>query len=59
MIRPPQQRPELELALLSFRRAFMTVGAFSFFINLLMLTPAIYMLQIYDRALGSRNVTTC
>ncbi|MBK7673278.1 MAG: type I secretion system permease/ATPase [Candidatus Accumulibacter sp.] len=53
-----QQRPELEEALLSFRRAFLTVGAFSFFINLLMLTPAIYMLQIYDRALGSSNVTT-
>jgi ATP-binding cassette subfamily C exporter for protease/lipase len=58
MTKPPQQRPELELALLSFRHAFMTVGAFSFFINLLMLTPAIYMLQIYDRALGSNNVTT-
>ncbi|WP_300337341.1 type I secretion system permease/ATPase [Accumulibacter sp.] len=52
------QRSELEAALLSFRRAFMTVGAFSFFTNLLMLTPAIYMLQIYDRALGSRNTTT-
>jgi len=58
MTKPPQQRPELELALLSFRRAFVTVGAFSFFINLLMLTPSIYMLQIYDRALGSRNLTT-
>ncbi|WP_299162787.1 type I secretion system permease/ATPase [Accumulibacter sp.] len=52
------QRPELERALLSFRRAFLTVGAFSFFTNLLMLTPSIYMLQIYDRALGSRNMTT-
>ena len=58
MTDPSQQRPELELALRSFRRAFATVGAFSFFINLLMLAPAIYMLQIYDRALGSRNVTT-
>ena len=58
MTKNPQQRPELEEALLSFRRAFLTVGAFSFFINLLMLTPTIYMLQIYDRALGSSNVTT-
>ena len=58
MIRSPQQRPELELVLLSFRRVFLTVGAFSFFINLLMLTPSIYMLQIYDRAMGSRNLTT-
>jgi len=54
----PSQRPELEQLLLSFRQAFMTVGAFSFFTNLLMLTPAIYMLQLYDRALGSRNPTT-
>ena len=54
----PSQRPELERALLSFRRAFLTVGAFSFFTNLLMLTPSLYMLQLYDRALGSRNPTT-
>lgn len=52
------QRPELARALLSFRRAFITVGAFSLFTNLLMLTPSIYMLQLYDRALGSRNETT-
>ena len=58
MTRPAQQRNELAEVLLSFRRAFLTVGSFSFFINLLMLTPAIYMLQIYDRALGSRNITT-
>ncbi|MEF8699406.1 MAG: type I secretion system permease/ATPase [Candidatus Accumulibacter sp. UW26] len=58
MIDNSRQRPELAEALLSFRRAFVTVGAFSFFINLLMLTPSIYMLQIYDRALGSNNVTT-
>ena len=58
MTKPPQQRPELAQALLSFRQAFVTIGSFSFFINLLMLTPSIYMLQIYDRALGSNNVTT-
>jgi ATP-binding cassette subfamily C exporter for protease/lipase len=58
MTKNSQQRPELEEALLSFRRAFLTVGAFSFFINLLMLTPSIYMLQVYDRALNSRNSTT-
>ncbi|QKS30260.1 MAG: type I secretion system permease/ATPase [Candidatus Accumulibacter similis] len=58
MNRPAQQRSELAEVLLSLRRAFITVGSFSFFVNLLMLTPAIYMLQIYDRALGSRNVTT-
>lgn len=35
MIDNSRQRPELAEALLSFRRAFVTVGAFSFFINLL------------------------
>lgn len=31
---------------------------FSLIINLLMLTPSIYMMQIYDRILTSRNMTT-
>ena len=49
---------ELKDALLSFRHAYVTVGAFSFAINLLMLTPSIYMLQIYDRVLGSGSTAT-
>lgn len=53
-----QPTGELRQALLTFRSAFVTVLAFSLIINLLMLAPAIYMLQVYDRALGSRNVTT-
>ena len=40
------------------RRYFYGVGAFSFVINMLMLVPAIYMLQVYDRVLTSRNETT-
>lgn len=48
----------LELALKQCKRAFISVGVFSMFINLLMLVPAIYMLQVYDRALGSRSVET-
>lgn len=31
---------------------------FSFFINLLMLTSSIYMLQVYDRVLSARNEST-
>ena len=34
------------------------VGLFSFFVNLLMLTGPIYMLNIYDRVLGSGSVET-
>lgn len=52
----PQQ--EIDGVLLGFRRAFIQVGAFSFVINVLMLMPALYMLQIYDRVMVSRNSTT-
>ena len=34
------------------------VGVFSFFINLLMLTAPLYMLQVYDRVLSSRSEST-
>lgn len=37
---------------------FVTAIVFSFFINLLMFVSPLYMLQIYDRVLGSRNETT-
>ncbi|MDO9054458.1 MAG: type I secretion system permease/ATPase [Gallionella sp.] len=52
----PQQ--EIDGVLLGFRRAFLQVGGFSFVINMLMLVPAIYMLQLYDRVLLSRNSAT-
>lgn len=45
-------------ALRGLRSAFWGLGAFSCAINLLLLVPAIYMLQIYDRVLGSRNEVT-
>jgi len=40
------------------RSAFFTVGAFSFCINLLVLTVPIYMLQLFDRILTSRSEDT-
>jgi ATP-binding cassette subfamily C exporter for protease/lipase len=43
------QRSELTAILWSFRREFLVVGIFSLVVNLLMLTPTIYMLQVYDR----------
>lgn len=51
-------RTELAEVLFSFRKAFYTAGVFSLFINMLGLVPSIYMLQVYDRVLQSRNVTT-
>jgi len=49
---------ELRVAITSFKHAFIAVIAFSMFLNLLALTPSIYMMQVYDRVLASRNVTT-
>ncbi|AZL73500.1 type I secretion system permease/ATPase [Pseudomonas oryziphila] len=51
-------RSELADALFQLRRSFYGLAGFSGVINVMMLTPAVYMLQVYDRALVSRNVTT-
>ena len=52
------QHSELSNVVNSFRGVFLAVGLFSFIINILLLAPSIYMLQVYDRALTSRNETT-
>jgi len=44
--------------LLYCRRYFIYAGIFSFFINMLMLTLPLYMLQIFDRVLSSRSEET-
>ncbi len=51
-------RSEVAAAIWAIRRPFYIVGGFSFLINMLMLTPTFYMLQMYDRVLGSRNELT-
>ncbi len=53
-----QSRSELSQVLQTFRQTFYQLAGFSAVINLLMLLPSIYMLQIYDRVLHSRNETT-
>jgi PrtD family type I secretion system ABC transporter len=45
-------------ALRGLRGTLVLVGIFSAFINLLMLTGPVYMLQIYDRVLSSGSVST-
>lgn len=49
---------EIMQSLLEFKKTFRTVGIFSAIINLLMIAPSIYMLQVFDRVLSSRNETT-
>lgn len=49
---------EITEALLQFKKTFHSIGAFTACINLLMLVPSIYMMQVYDRVLASHNETT-
>src|SRR5216684_4499736 len=51
-------RSELGAALASCRGAFIAIGLVSGMSNLLMLTGAMFMLEIYDRVLPSRSVPT-
>lgn len=52
------EKNSLQLAYAKFRVAFIATMVFSFFLNLLMFVGPLYMLQIYDRVLSSRNETT-
>ena len=45
-------------ALRTCRQHFFAAAAFSFFINLLLLAPAIYMLQVYDRVVATGGKAT-
>lgn len=49
---------ELRAALNESRAAFIAIGIFSFFVNMLVLTGSLYSLQIYDRVLTSRSEPT-
>ncbi|MCF8168883.1 MAG: type I secretion system permease/ATPase, partial [Rhodoferax sp.] len=52
------QRSDLTATLWGFRREFLIVGIFSMLANLLMLSPTLYMLQVYDRVLASHSELT-
>jgi len=49
---------ELKNAIMESKKSFIVVGFFSFFVNLLMLVPPLYMLQLYDRVITSRSEDT-
>ncbi|MAY87093.1 MAG: type I secretion system permease/ATPase [Pseudooceanicola sp.] len=57
-VRPNSGREELRSVRRQSRSLYWIVGLFSVFANLLMLTGPLYMLQVYDRVLGSRSVAT-
>ncbi len=49
---------DLEQALKLCKGAFLSAAGFSMVINLLMLVPSIYMLQVYDRVVPTGNQST-
>jgi ATP-binding cassette subfamily C protein len=56
--RTNHQRSELAEALGACRSAIISIGLMSGMSNILMLTGAIFMLEVYDRVLPSRSVPT-
>ncbi|MFT5742495.1 MAG: PrtD family type I secretion system ABC transporter [Paracoccaceae bacterium] len=50
--------PELRAARAESRSLYWVVAVFSLFVNLLMLAGPLYMLNVYDRVLGSRSLET-
>jgi ATP-binding cassette, subfamily C, bacterial exporter for protease/lipase len=54
----PSRNSELLNTLWAFKREFFVVGLFSMVANLLMLSPTLYMLQIYDRVMTSGSELT-
>ncbi|WP_259784792.1 type I secretion system permease/ATPase [Aliiroseovarius crassostreae] len=51
-------KEELRRVWRNYRGLLVAAGVFSVFVNLLMLTGPIYMLQVYDRVLGSQSIET-
>ncbi len=53
-----KQHQELFDAFWAIKRYFIYAGVFSAAVNILMLAPIIYMLQVYDRVIGSGSMST-
>jgi len=51
-------RSALGQTLLSFKRELFWVAVFSFFANVLLLTPTLYMMQVFDRVMISGSEST-
>ncbi len=49
---------DIDAALLRYRKLFWVIALFSGVINLLAVVPAIYMMQVFDRVMSSRNEMT-
>lgn len=49
---------DIDAALLRYRKLFWVIALFSGVINLLAIVPSIYMMQVFDRVMSSRNEMT-
>ena len=54
----PAAKSPVRSAVLSMRKAWIAVGVLSMFVNILMLTGPLYMLQVYDRVITSQSMST-
>jgi ATP-binding cassette subfamily C exporter for protease/lipase len=54
----PSERNELAAALWTMRREFAVCTVFTIVVNVLMLTPTLYMLQVFDRVMISQSELT-
>ncbi len=55
---PSSLKTDLQAALAACKDSFISVGIFSLFVNLLMLVPSFYMLQVYDRVIAAGSEPT-
>ena len=53
-----EYKDELREVLKKFKRTFIQIGIFSFFINLLVLVAPFYMLAVYDVVMPSKSIDT-
>lgn len=57
-MKPGEKLSALREALMAEKPLFKKALFFSLFINLLVMAPTVYMLEVYDRVVNSRNLTT-
>jgi ATP-binding cassette subfamily C exporter for protease/lipase len=58
LFQKPKPEDEILLALYSYKRIFRVIAIFTAAMNIMLLVPSIYMLEVYDRVLTSRNEYT-
>lgn len=57
-MKPGEKLSELRTALLAQKPLFKKALFFSLFINMLVMAPTVYMLEVYDRVVNSRSLMT-